>query len=92
MSFLRSRLISRVSVISRFSRFSSETAQKPAVKLTEKPMPKSVKKRSVKWSKVKPDLNLGGTYYEMFDLDIGESKNNFCKQFFIKYYEKLSQN
>ena len=74
MSLLRARVSP---LIGRVARWSSQTAQKPpAAKLTQKPMPKSVKKRSIKWSKVKPDLNLGGTYYEMFDIDISKSDSN----------------
>ena len=26
---------------------------------------------TVKWSKVNPYMNLGGTYYELFDVDLG---------------------
>ena len=27
--------------------------------------------KTVKWSKVNPYMNLGGTYYELFDVDLG---------------------
>ena len=32
---------------------------------------KAAPPRSVKFSKVNPNLNIGGTYYEMFGVDIG---------------------
>ena len=33
--------------------------------------PKSKVSKSIKWSKVNPNLNIGGTYYELFGVDIG---------------------
>ena len=30
-------------------------------------------KLSIKWSKVNPKLNLGNSYYELFDIDLGKT-------------------
>ena len=32
--------------------------------------------KSIKWSKVEPKVNLGGTYYELFDLDLSNVSRN----------------
>ena len=32
--------------------------------------------KSIKWSKVEPKVNLGGTYYELFDLDLRNVSRN----------------
>ena len=38
-------------------------------KFTER-VTKPVRVKSVKWSKIDPKVNIGGTYYEMFDVDL----------------------
>ena len=34
-----------------------------------------IQRTSVKFSKVNPHMNLGGTYYELFDVDLGSGQS-----------------
>merc|ERR1712130_29487 len=47
-------------------------------KYTER-LTKPVRVKNIKWSKIDPKVNIGGTYYEMFDVDLNVTREELSK-------------